>query len=144
MANTATQPFMPQVAKFGVHNGMVPGCVPDCLKALTMVEQQMIARAHPVVKMFHTPGGQRHFNGHVVSINQDITTLATERGALSRRRYPFSSFNRGMADSWAGRQFIVSVDRVQTALAWLIANSPAYAGVRVDTYTGDIYDRIGN
>ena len=57
------RPGAPFVAKFGVENGMVPGGVPQCLKDLTMVEVEMIARAHPVVKTFRKLEGQRHFEG---------------------------------------------------------------------------------
>ena len=39
---------MPQVAKFGAVNQMVSGSVPPEMTGLTLVEQQMAARAHSV------------------------------------------------------------------------------------------------
>ncbi|CAM9847427.1 unnamed protein product [Pylaiella littoralis] len=119
---------MPQVAKLGVDNQMILGEVPDCLKNLTMVEQQMIVRAHLVVKMFHKPCGQRYSSGHVVSIN-----LATDLPWRPlTEEIPILVIQPGNGGTWAGREFMASVERVQAALAYLVAHSPAYAGVRID------------
>lgn len=124
------------MAKFGEENEMVPDAVPQCLKDLTMVESQMIARAHPVVKTYRKPGGQRHFEGHVISLSQDITELAlTLPWRCCTADIPILVQQSPDGGSWEGRQFTVSVARVETALAWLIANNPAYADVRMDIST---------
>ncbi|CAM9960625.1 unnamed protein product [Pylaiella littoralis] len=97
-----------------------------------MVEQQMITRAHTVVKSFHKSGGQRHFNGHVVSTNRDITALVTDlpwRPLTAET--PILIIQPGNGGTWVGRQLTDSVEGARAALAWLVANSPAYAGVRI-------------
>ncbi|CAM9191521.1 unnamed protein product, partial [Pylaiella littoralis] len=126
-------PDAPMVAKFGSENGMIPGEVPQCLKDLTMVEAQMVARAHPVVKTYRKRGGQRHYEGHVISLSQDITELAmTLPWRPCTAEIPIVVVQPPDGGSWEGRQFTVSVSRVEAALAWLVAHNPAYAEVRVD------------
>lgn len=49
---------MPQVSKFGIASNMVPDEVPEELRDLTTVEQQLIAIAHPIAKVYHKKGGQ--------------------------------------------------------------------------------------
>ena len=132
-ARARDAPDAPLVAKLSAANGMVPAAVPECLKSLTMVESQMIARGHPVVKTFRKGGGQRRFEGHVVSLAQDITALATELPwRPCTADIPIVVIQPPDGGTWEGRQFMVSVSRVETALTWLIANSPGYADVRMD------------
>lgn len=60
---------MPQVAKFGALNNMVPELVPPELMGLTMVEQQMIARVHPVYKIYPKPGRQYAYENQVANVS---------------------------------------------------------------------------
>ena len=55
---------------------MVPDKVPEELRNLTMLEEQLIARAHPIVKVHRKNGGQYRYSGHVINIAQAITTFA--------------------------------------------------------------------
>lgn len=84
-----------------------------------------------VMKIFHKPGGQRRFKGHVVSINQYITTLATDLPLRPlTTEIPILIIQPRNGGTWSGRQLLISVERVPPALAYLVANSPTYAGVR--------------
>ncbi|CAN0483398.1 unnamed protein product, partial [Laminaria digitata] len=124
---------MPQVAKFGAGNGMVPDPVHPELTGLTMVEQQMIARAHPICKVIRQPGGQYAYEGHVINISQDITTLATDLPWLPNLdELPIIIIQPPHGGDWEGREIKVNPTRVETALVWLIAYSPAYHDVRID------------
>ncbi|CAN0553986.1 unnamed protein product, partial [Laminaria digitata] len=132
-ANYLQTPSMPQVAKFGAGNGMVPDPVPPELTGLTMVEQQMIARAHPICKVIRQPGGHYAYEGHVINISQDITTIATDLPWLPNLdELPIIIIQPPNGGDWKGREFKVNPTRVETALVWLIAYSPAYRDVRID------------
>ena len=73
---------------------MVPGPVPPELTGPSMVEQQMIARAHPVCNVVRKRSGQYAHEGHVVNISQDITMLATDLPWLpNSENCPSSSSN---------------------------------------------------
>ena len=45
--------------KFSCENSMIPSCVPNELKSLTQVEEMLIARALPIMRVYIKPGGQR-------------------------------------------------------------------------------------
>jgi hypothetical protein len=62
---------------------MIPSCVPNELKDLTQVEEMLIARALPIMRVYIKPGGQRGYSGHCINLPQNVTELAT-----SLPRYP--------------------------------------------------------
>ena len=98
-----------------------------------MVEQQMIARAHPVCKVIRKRGGQCAYEGHVVNFSQDITTLATDLPSLpNSEELPIIIIQPPSGGDWEGREFLVNLVRVEAALVWLIAQSPACIDVRMD------------
>ena len=66
-----------------VENSMVPGQVPEQLQNLTQVEEMLIARALPIMRVCIKPGGHRGYSGHCINLPQNITEIAS---ALSR--YP--------------------------------------------------------
>lgn len=70
------------MGKSGALTETIPGSLSPELTGLTMVEQQMIARAHAVCKVYLKPGVQYTYKGRVVSISQDITPLATDHPLL--------------------------------------------------------------
>ena len=51
---------------------MDPGEVPQCLEGLTLVEEMLIARTHPIMSVYHKKGGQRGYSGHVVNLPENI------------------------------------------------------------------------
>ena len=69
--------------KFSCENSMIPSCVPNELKDLTQVEEMLIARALPIMRVYIKPGGQRGYSGHCINLPQNVTELAT-----SLPRYP--------------------------------------------------------
>ena len=123
---------MPQVAKFGAENQMVPGPVPPELTGLTMVEQQMIARAHAICEVIHKRGGRYGYDSYVVNISQDIATLVVDLPWLPNSdELPIIILPPNGGD-WQGRKFLVNPARGKAALVRLIVHSPAYIGVRID------------
>lgn len=53
------------------------GSVPDVLKDLSLIEQLLIARVHPVVQVYRLVGGQTGYSGHVINFFQDVREVAT-------------------------------------------------------------------
>ena len=62
---------------------MIPYAVPCELQGLTQVEEMLIARALPIMRVYVKPGGQRGYSGHCINLPQNIEELAS-----SLPRYP--------------------------------------------------------
>ena len=69
--------------KFSSENSMIPSPVPNELKDLTQVEEMLIARALPIMRVYIKPGGQRGYSGNCINLPKNVTELAT-----SLPRYP--------------------------------------------------------
>ncbi|CAB1108166.1 unnamed protein product [Ectocarpus sp. CCAP 1310/34] len=124
------QPSLPQVAKFGEVNRTVPPPVPGYMQNLTMTEEMLIARASPVVKVVRLAGGMHGYEGHVLSMGQDIGEFATRLPWLpTSEEIPVVIVQPPEGGSWAGRNFKVNLARVEGALLYLIRHSPAYRGI---------------
>ena len=62
--------------KFSNENFMIPSSVPEILQDLTQIEEMLIARALPIMKVYLKPGGQRSYSGHCINLPQRISDLA--------------------------------------------------------------------
>lgn len=51
---------------------MDPSHVPECLEGMTQIEEMLIARATPIMTVYHKHGGQRGYSGHVLNLPQNI------------------------------------------------------------------------
>ena len=130
MCEQRRNPSLPQVPKFGVANGMVPPPVPQELQGLTMAEEMMISRACPVVKVVRLAGGMHGYEGHVLSMGQDIGEFARRLPWLPNSdELPVVIIQPPGGGSWAGRNFKVSLRRVERALNYLVRHSPGYRDV---------------
>ena len=63
--------------KFSAENLMIPARVPPELNGLTQVEEMLIARALPIMRVYVKPGGQRAYHGHCINLPQDVSDLAS-------------------------------------------------------------------
>lgn len=136
-------PSIPQVARFSVHNDMVPGAMPAELQDLTMSEEMIISMAFPVCKVFRLAGGAHGYKGHVLSIAQDIERfVGTLPWLPTSDEMPVIIIQPPGGGNWAGRQFRVSLRRVERALNYLMRHSPPYReSARVDM--GRVRQAIG-
>ncbi|CAB4011401.1 ATP-dependent DNA helicase PIF1 [Paramuricea clavata] len=64
-------------------NSMIPSSVPYELQNLTQIEEMLIARALPIMRIYIKPGGQRGYTGHCINLPQNVAELA-----ISLPRYP--------------------------------------------------------
>ena len=62
--------------RFSKENNMIPSPVPKELQELTQIEEMLIARALPLMRVYVKPGGQRGYSGHIINLPQDISELA--------------------------------------------------------------------
>ncbi|KAE8752107.1 hypothetical protein FOCC_FOCC001269 [Frankliniella occidentalis] len=113
--------------KFTAENMMDPGEVPDALRALTFVEQQLIARVHPVVCVYKIRGHQMGYSGNVISFPQNVNELA--RSLPHRVQDLTSVVAVRMRDSSGHVDFRVRSGVVRAALVWLRENNPHYANI---------------
>jgi hypothetical protein len=51
--------------KLSAQNSMIPSSVPDVLQGLTQIEEMLVARALPMMRVYVKPGGQR---GYILDI----------------------------------------------------------------------------
>ena len=56
---------------------MIPSPVPHELQGLTQIEEMLIARALPIMRVYIKPGGQRGYSGHCINLPQNVKELAT-------------------------------------------------------------------
>ena len=61
---------------FSKENDMIPSVVPSQLQGLTKVEEVLIARALPIMRVYIKPGGQRGYSGHCINLPQNVEQLA--------------------------------------------------------------------
>ena len=118
----------PQI--FSKKNYMVPSAVPSQLQGLTQIEEMLIARALPIMRVYIKPGGQRGYSGHCINLPQHVQELAT-----SLPRYPKDLAlivikMKGKDNTF--KDVTVRRRMVQNALTWLINNNPHYQDVHLN------------
>lgn len=120
--------------KFTSVNNMEPGHVPDELRDLTHVEQMLIARVNPVLRIYQLRAygspGQYRYSGNIINVEQDIQSLATTLPQTSSNLNILLVRRNG---SNGYKDFRVRRSKVLAALQWLIYNNPFYRDVTIDT-----------
>jgi len=115
---------------FTAENNMDFGTIPPELKSLSLIEEILIARVHPVVSVFKIRGQQRAYSGHVMNFTQHIEQIASrlphDPGSLSA----ILLLNRNTPSGLI--QFRVRSHRVRNALIWLKNNNQYYHDITID------------
>lgn len=110
-------------------NEMDPGEVPDCLQGLTYIEEQVIARIHPMVTVFKLKGHQYGYSGNVINFPQDVNDIARN---LPHRLEDLRSVLTVKTRSDVNPvEFQIRSAKVRSALEWFIENNPLYDGVEL-------------
>lgn len=116
--------------KFSDRNKMDPGPRPPELEGLTFLEQQLIARVHPVVCVYKIRGHQYGYSGNVISFPQDVQEVAS---ALPHRVQDLDSIIVVRKHDSAGHvDFRVRSGRVRAALVWLRDHNHYYEGIQIN------------
>ena len=116
--------------KFSISNSMIPSCVPHELQGLTQVEEMLIARALPIMRVYIKPGGQRGYSGHCINLPQKVTDLANSLPRYPKDLTVIIVKVKGRDNTF--KDVTVRKQRVHDALVWLINNNPQYSEVLVN------------
>lgn len=103
--------------KFSCDNSMIPSSVPHELQNLTQIEEMLIARALPIMRVYTKPGGQRGYSGHCINLPQNVKELVT-----SLPRYPKDLtviIVKVKRRDNTFKDVIVRKQKVHNALVWL-------------------------
>ncbi|KAE8740614.1 hypothetical protein FOCC_FOCC013872 [Frankliniella occidentalis] len=105
---------------FTLAHDLDPKEVPPELQNLSFIEQQLIARIHPVVSLYKVKNVQYKYTGQVINFPQNVQEVATDlTGVLTIR----------LKNSVPCRDFSINKDKVLAALIWLRKNNPFYQDV---------------
>ena len=116
--------------KFSLENSMIPSPVPTELQNLTQVEEMLIARALPIMRVYIKPGGQRGYSGHCVNLPQNVKELATSLPRYPKDLSVIIVKVKGKNNSF--RDVAVRREKVHNALLWLLQNNPHYAELEIN------------
>jgi hypothetical protein len=95
------------------------------------VEEMLIARCHPIFNCYVRPGGQNAMRGHVLSVSQDVSELASVL-PKAPADLPIVVLRKRDSDAQHYKDLKVRRDRVLRALTWLITHNKHYQDVRID------------
>lgn len=127
---------------FSAENRMDIGTVQQELIGLTMLEENLIARVHPVVSVFKLRGQQRAFSGHVMNFVQHVEQVTTRLPHDPAHLNSILLHNRNTPDGVI--QFRVRARRVRDALVWLKFNNHYYHDIIIDETVLDILPEDGD
>ena len=103
--------------KFSCENSMIPSSVPNELQNLTQIEEMLIARALPIMRVYIKPGGQRGYSGHCINLPQNVTELATSLPRYPKDLAVIIVKVKGKDNTF--RDVTVRKQKVHNALVWL-------------------------
>ncbi len=116
--------------KFSCENSMIPSPVPHELQNLTQIEEMLIARALPIMRVYIKPGGQRGYSGHCINLPQSVTELATSLPRYPKDLAVIIVKVKGRDNTF--KDVTVRKQKVHNALVWLINNNPHYSELTVN------------
>ena len=116
--------------KFSDENSLIPSSVPSELQNLTQIEEMLIARALPILRIYIKPGGQRGFSEHCINLPQNVTELATSLPRYPKDLAVIIVKVKGKESTF--RDVKVRKQKVHDALVWLINNNPHYSELGIN------------
>jgi len=124
-------------------NNMDPGELPNELKDLSYVEQQLIAKVHPVVSVFKIKKGEQlKYSGQVINFPQNVqevcNVLPQTVGSLSN----IITVRVSKCDGY--KDFNVRKSKVTNALLWLKQHNPYYCDVEISSENLDLLPENGD
>ena len=116
--------------KFSQENSMIPSSVPHELQNLTQIEEMLIARVLPIMRVYIKPGGQRGYSGHCINLPQKVKELATSLPRYPKDLAVIIVKVKGRDNTF--KDVTVRKQKVHDALVWLINNNPYYSEVTIN------------
>lgn len=132
-----------QCQRFSAANNMDPGPVPPELADLTYLEQQLIARIHPVISVYRIRGQQIGYSGHIINFPQAVKEFAVN---LPHRVVDLTSIIAVRVNQPDSQyvDFHVRPAKVKTALEWLKENNQWYGDITVSEENLSLLPADGN
>ena len=118
--------------KFSLENSMIPSSIPNELQNLTQVEEMLIARALPIMRVYIKPGGQRGYSGHCINLPQNVKELATSLPRYPKELSVIIVKVKGRDNTF--KDVTVRKQTVHNALLWLIQNNPHYSELQINEH----------
>ena len=109
---------------------MIPSSIPLELQNLTQIEEMLIARALPIMRVHIRPGGQRGYSGHCINLPQNVEELASALPRVPKELPLIILKVKGKEDTF--RDVTVRREKVYKALLWLIDNNPQFQDVQIN------------
>lgn len=117
--------------KFAAGNNMIPTPVPKEPQGLTQIEEMLISRALPIMKVYVKPGGQHGYSGHCINLPQKVSELAQTLPRYPKNISLIMVTMNGKNNSF--RDVVVRRNVVEQALFWLMKNNPHYENIMFDS-----------
>ncbi len=111
-------------------NAMDPGTVHEQLRGLTQVEEMLISRVCPIMRVCRKHGGQREYKGHVLNLPQDIQSFLSRLPSRVVDLPVLIVRRHGAEDTH--RDFTVRRHKVLEAVLWLKTNNPFFKDIEID------------
>ena len=109
---------------------MIPSKVPAELQELTQIEEMLIARALPIMRVYIKPGGQRGYTGHCINLPQEVKELASKLPRFPKDLPVIIVGMKGKENTM--KNIKVRTAKVHAALLWLIKNNPHYQNLEIN------------
>ena len=116
--------------KFSCENNMIPSKVPAELQELTQIEEMLIARALPIMRVYIKPGGQRGYSGHCINLPQEVKELASKLPRFPKDLPVIIIGMKGKENTM--KNVKVRRAKIHAALLWLIKNNPHYQDLEIN------------
>ena len=94
---------------------------------MTHVEEMLISRVCPIMRIYRKHGGQRGFKGHVLNLPQDVQSFLNRLPSQAADS-PVLVVQRHGTDE-THRDFTVRRHRVVEAILWLKTSNPLFKEV---------------
>jgi len=114
-----TCPYGSRCWQFSSLNNMDPGDAPEELIGLTFIEEQVIARVHPMITVYKLKGHQYSYKGNVISFPQDVQELAVQLPHKIKDLNSVMCITYENKTSTKHHDFNIRSGRVRKALEWL-------------------------
>ena len=117
--------------KFSCENFMVPSKVPDELQDLTQIEEMLIARVLPIMRVYVKPGGQRGYSGHCINLPQNVKEVADSLPRCPSQLPLICVTMKGQQNTF--KDVYVRKTKVEQSLRWLVQNNPLYKNLKINS-----------
>ena len=121
--------------KFTKKNCMHLGEIPDCLKTLNYLEEQLISKICCMVSIHKlSSGGQFGYSSHIVNFKQDLQSFVNVLPRTVSSLKDYIIVKRGGNNDLKPNEYTVNKKKILDALIYLKANHKYYKDIKIDMH----------